>query len=46
VSTARHAHVNQAGAQAFADWITSAPGQTAIANYRVGGMQLFFPSAN
>ena len=46
VSTARHAHVNQAGAQAFADWITSAPGQAAIANYRVGGMQLFFPSAN
>ena len=46
VSTRRHAHVNQAGAQAFADWITSTPGQAAIANHRVGGMQLFFPSAN
>lgn len=46
VSAARHPHVNQKGATAFADWVTSAQGQAVIAGYRVGGMQLFFPNAN
>ena len=32
-------------AQAFADWITSKPGQQAIAGYTIGGQQLFFPNA-
>ena len=45
VDAARHPHVKQALAQQFADWITSAPGQAAIANYRIGGEQLFFPNA-
>ena len=46
VAAARHPHAKQALAQQFADWITSAPGQAAIASYKVGGEQLFFPSAN
>ncbi len=31
--------------QAFVDWLLSADGQTAIADYRVDGQQLFFPNA-
>ena len=46
VDASRHPHVKQALAQQFADWITSAAGQSAIASYRIGGEQLFFPSAN
>ena len=46
VDAARHPHVKQALAQQFADWITSGAGQSAIASYKIGGEQLFFPSAN
>jgi tungstate transport system substrate-binding protein len=45
VSPAKHAHVKSALAQQFADWVVSAPGQKAIADYRIGGEQLFFPNA-
>ena len=45
VDAARHPHVKQALAQQFADWITSPAGQAAIASYKIGGEQLFFPSA-
>ncbi len=45
VDAARHPHVKQALAQAFADWITAPAGQTVIAGYRIGGEQLFFPNA-
>ncbi len=45
VDAARHPHVKQALAQQFADWITSPAGQLAIASYRIGGEQLFFPNA-
>jgi tungstate transport system substrate-binding protein len=31
--------------QAFIDWLVSPAGQEAIAGYRIGGEQLFFPSA-
>jgi len=31
--------------QAFIDWVISAEGQDAIAAYRIGGEQLFFPNA-
>ena len=31
--------------QAFVDWLISAEGQAAIAGYRIGGQQLFFPDA-
>ena len=45
VNPARHAHVKQAQAQRFADWIVSPAGQAAIAGYKIGGEQLFFPNA-
>ena len=45
VNPARHPHVKAAGAQAFADWLVSAAGQAAIADYKIGGEQLFFPNA-
>ena len=45
VNPARHPQVRQAEAQQFVDWITSPAGQGAIAAYRIGGEQLFFPSA-
>ncbi|MET3603530.1 tungstate transport system substrate-binding protein [Sphaerotilus sulfidivorans] len=45
VNPAKHPHVKQAAAQAFADWVTSPAGQASIASYKVGGEQLFFPNA-
>jgi tungstate transport system substrate-binding protein len=45
VNPARFAHVRQADGQAFIDWLVSAAGQKAIAAYRIGGEQLFFPNA-
>jgi len=45
VDAARHPHVKQALAQTFVDWVTSSAGQTAIAAYKIGGEQLFFPNA-
>jgi len=45
VNPAKHPHVKQAEAQKFVDWVTSAPGQAAIADYKIGGEQLFFPNA-
>jgi tungstate transport system substrate-binding protein len=45
VNPARHAHVKKDMAQAFADWVISPAGQAAIADYRIGGEQLFFPNA-
>lgn len=45
VDPARHPHVKAALAQAFADWVTSPAGQAAIASYKIGGEQAFFPDA-
>jgi tungstate transport system substrate-binding protein len=45
VNPARHPHVKAAEGQAFIDWLASAEGQAAIASYRIGGEQLFFPNA-
>jgi len=45
VNPARHPHVHKAEAQAFVDWLVSAPAQRAIAAFRVDGQQLFFPDA-
>jgi tungstate transport system substrate-binding protein len=41
----RYPNLNHAGAQAFAQWITSAEGQAAVASFRINGMQMFFPNA-
>jgi len=45
VNLAKHAHVKQAEAQKFVDWVTSPAGQANIADYKIGGEQLFFPNA-
>jgi tungstate transport system substrate-binding protein len=45
VSARRFPHVKAQEAQNFVDWITSPAGQQAIAAYRIGGQQLFFPNA-
>ncbi len=45
VNPAKHPHVKVAEAQKFVDWVISAPGQAAIAGYKIGGEQLFFPNA-
>lgn len=45
VNPGKHPHVNHVAAQQFTDWITSAQGQAVIANYTIGGEQLFFPNA-
>jgi tungstate transport system substrate-binding protein len=43
VSPARHPHVKKVEGMAFIDWLTSREGQSAIAGYKIGGEQLFFP---
>jgi tungstate transport system substrate-binding protein len=45
VNAARHPHVKREAGQQFIDWIVSADGQRAIAQYRINGQQLFFPNA-
>jgi tungstate transport system substrate-binding protein len=45
VNPARHAHVKKDMGQAFIDWVVSPEGQNAIAGYKIGGKQLFFPNA-
>jgi tungstate transport system substrate-binding protein len=46
VNPAKHPYVKKEMGQAFIDWIVSPEGQKAIAEYRIGGEQLFFPDAN
>ncbi len=46
VNPAKHAHVKKDLAQAFVDWVVAPAGQAAIAGYKIGGEQLFFPNAN
>ena len=46
VDPARHPNVKADLARQFADWIVSPTGQQAIAQFKIGGEQLFFPSAN
>jgi tungstate transport system substrate-binding protein len=45
VSAAKHPQVKTAAGQAFVDWVVGAAGQAAIASYKIGGEQLFFPNA-
>lgn len=46
VSAAKHPHVKTAEGQKFVDWVTGQAGQAAIASYKIGGEQLFFPNAS
>ena len=45
VNPAKHPHVKAAGGQAFVDWLIGRDGQAAIAGFKIGGEQLFFPNA-
>ncbi len=45
VNPMRHPHVKKEAAERFAQWLTSAAGQEAIAAFRADGQQVFFPSA-
>jgi len=46
VNPGKHQHVKKDLGQAFIDWVVSSDGQQAIAAYKIGGEQLFFPNAN
>ncbi len=45
VNPEKHKHVKKELGQAFVDWLVSPEGQKAIADYKIGGQQLFFPNA-
>jgi len=45
VNPARHPNVKKDLGQQFIDWLISPDGQTAIAAYKIGGEQLFYPNA-
>ena len=45
VNPVRHPHVKKEWSQALIDWLVSTEGQRAIASYKIGGEQLFFPNA-
>jgi tungstate transport system substrate-binding protein len=44
VNPAKHAHVKKDLGDAFINWVVSPAGQKAIAEYKIGGEQLFFPN--
>jgi len=46
VNPAKHPHVKMKMGLAFIDWVISREGQKAIADYKIGGEQLFFPNAD
>jgi tungstate transport system substrate-binding protein len=45
VNPKKHPHVKAEQGQVFIDWLVSSEGQQAIADFRIGGQQLFFPNA-
>ena len=45
VSATKHPQVKTAEGQKFMDWVVGPAGQAAIASYKIGGEQLFFPNA-
>jgi tungstate transport system substrate-binding protein len=44
VNPAKGAHIKAADARTWHEWLTSEAGRKAIASYRIGGEQLFFPT--
>lgn len=46
VNPVKHPDVKKDLGQQFIDWLISPEGQKAIAEYKIGGEQLFFPNAN
>jgi tungstate transport system substrate-binding protein len=45
VNPQKHPNVKQEFGQQFIDWLISAEGQSAIADYKINGQQLFYPNA-
>ena len=45
VNPVKHPHVKAAEGRKFVDWVSGSAGQAAIASYKIGGEQLFFPNA-
>ncbi|HEU4498724.1 MAG TPA: substrate-binding domain-containing protein, partial [Sphingomicrobium sp.] len=45
VNPDKHKKVKVKEGQAFIDWLTGREGQAAIASFKIGGEQLFFPNA-
>ena len=45
VNPAKHPQTKVVEGQKFVDWLVSNAGQAAIASYKIGGEQLFFPNA-
>jgi len=45
VNPVKHPNVKKDLGQAFVDWVISPEGQKTIAEYKIGGEQLFFPNA-
>jgi tungstate transport system substrate-binding protein len=45
VNPEKHPNVKKDLGQAFIDWLVSPEGQKTIADYKIGGEQLFFPNA-
>jgi tungstate transport system substrate-binding protein len=45
VDPTRHPHVKAEAGQRFIDWLVAPAGQRAIADFKIGGEQLFFPNA-
>lgn len=46
INPQRHPHVKADVARKFADWLTSAEGQSVIAGFRIDGAKVFVPNAN
>jgi tungstate transport system substrate-binding protein len=45
VNPEKHPDVKVKEGEAFIDWLISSDGQSTIAEYKIGGQQLFFPDA-
>jgi tungstate transport system substrate-binding protein len=46
VNPQKHPNVKQEFGQQFIDWLISTEGQSAIADYKISGQQLFYPNAH
>jgi tungstate transport system substrate-binding protein len=46
VNPAKHPTVKKDLGKLFIDWLISPEGQSAIADYKISGQQLFYPNAN
>ena len=45
VNPEKHPQIKRELGQAFIDWLVSPEGQKAIGDYKIGGLQLFYPNA-